>query len=360
MQYVTVKGKTLRQILEDWQYHLSRSPVAVLSILVLTIFLAEAVIMGFLHLVPGLPRWLESWLDSTLLIIVLYPGLIFLVKRPFLFNVRDREQLEQRVDTRTAELVKANRELRQMVAAHMRAEEELKSSREQLRNLSAGLQSLLEEERARISREIHDELGQSLTALKFDLSSVGSRMGPDQTVLVEKTKSMMKLVDSTINTVRKISRDLRPGLLDDLGLAAAIAWQAKEFRLRTEIPCKITIAPENMTVDPERSTAIFRILQEALTNIVRHAGATNVEVALEDINGMLHLEVKDDGRGITKEQISGSKSLGLIGIRERVLRLRGKILIYGSPNAGTVVWVAIPSMETREDVPSTRFMVTTT
>jgi len=115
-----------------------------------------------------------------------------------------------------------------------------------------------------------------------------------------------------------------------------------------------------MTVDRERSTAIFRILQEALTNIVRHAGATNVEVALEDINGMLHLEVRDDGRGITKEQISGSKSLGLIGIRERVLRLGGKFLIYGSPNAGTVVWVAIPSMETREDVPSTRFMVTTT
>ncbi|MGB3097558.1 MAG: sensor histidine kinase [Candidatus Deferrimicrobiaceae bacterium] len=369
MQYETVKGKTLDQLLGGWKSRLLQSPVAVLSALVLTIFTAEAAIMGLLHLIPSLPRWLESWLDSSLLIIVLYPWLIFLVKRPFLFHIKEREHLEQRVEERTSELVKANRELRQMVAAHKRAEEELKSSREQLRNLSARLQSLMEEERARISREIHDELGQSLTALKFDLSSVGSRMGPDQTLLVEKTKSMMKLVDSTINTVRKISRELRPGLLDDLGLAAAIAWQAKEFRIRTGIPCKVFIAPEDMAVDPERSTAIFRILQEALTNIVRYAGATNVEVTLEDRDGLLRLEVKDDGRGITKEQISGSKSLGLIGIRERVLQLGGKVLIDGSPNAGTVVWVAIPtpgarvdnpSMETREDVLSTSSMVTTT
>ena len=357
MENVAGERKILGKLLEGWQNRLLQSPVGVISALVLTIFIADAVIMGLLHSIPGLPNVAESWFHSALLIVVLYPWLIFLVKRPFLFHIQEREQLEQRVDTRTGELVKANRELRQMVAAYRRAEEELKSSREQLRNLSAGLQSLLEEERARISREIHDELGQSLTALKFDLSSVGSRMGPDQTVLVEKTKSMMKLVDSTINTVRKISRDLRPGLLDDLGLAAAIAWQAKEFRIRTGIPCNVAIAPENMAVDSERSTAIFRILQEALTNIVRHAVATKVEANLEDRDGMLTLEVRDNGRGITQEQASGSKSLGLIGIRERVRRLGGEVLINGSPYEGTVIRVTIPSTGTRGDAPSTGSMV---
>ena len=356
-----VRGKVLGGRRGNLKGRLFQSPVAVLCALVLTIFLAEAAIMSLLHRFPGLPKWMESIMDSSLLILVLYPWLIFLVKRPFLFHIKGREQMEHRVEERTAELVRANRELRQAVAAHRAAEEELNRSREQLRNLSAKLESVLEEERTRISREIHDELGQSLTALKFDLSSVGSRIAPGQTPLVEKMKSMMDLVDSTIKAVQKISRELRPGLLDDLGLAAAIAWQAKEFRKRTGIPCEAVISPENGTVDPERSTTIFRIFQEGLTNVARHSRATKVDVILEERAGMLSLEVRDNGKGITEEQISGSKSLGLIGIRERVRRWDGEVLIHGSPGAGTVIRVTIPvarsrvfvsSMETIGTIPS--------
>ncbi len=353
MQYVAVKGKTLGQLLGGWKSRLLQSPVAVLSALVLTIFTAEAAIMGLLHLIPNLPKWLESWLDSTLLIIVLYPWLIFLVKRPFLFHIEEREQLEQHVEERTAELLKVNKDLGRAVSAHMRAEEELLHSRAQLQNLSAGLQSLLEEERTRISREIHDELGQSLTALKFDLSAMGKKLPEGQKLLAEKTGSMVKLVDSIIKAVQRISLELRPGLLDDLGLVTAIEWQAKEFHKRTGIPCRVVLFPRDMDIDPERSTAIFRIFQEALTNIVRHAVATKVEANLEDRDGMLTLEVGDNGRGITEEQASGSKSLGLIGIRERVRRLGGEVLIDGSPHAGTVIRVTIPSTGLRVDVPST-------
>ena len=360
MQYDSVKGKAIGQLLGGRISRLLQSPVAVLSALVLTIFIAEAAIMGLLHLVPGLPRVVESWLDSTLLIIVLYPWLIFLVKRPFLFHIEEREQLEQRVEERTAELLNVNKDLRRSVSAHMRAEEELLHSRAQLQNLSAGLQSLMEEERTRISREIHDELGQSLTALKFDLSAMGKKLPEDQTLLTENTGAMVKLVDSIIKAVQRISLELRPGLLDDLGLVAAIEWKAKKFHQRTGIPCRVILDPRDMDIDPERSTAIFRIFQEALTNIVRHAVATKVEANLEDRDGMLTLEVGDNGRGITEEQASGSKSLGLIGIRERVRRLEGEVLIDGSPHAGTVIRVNIPSTGTRVDVPSTGSLVITT
>ncbi|MDX1815380.1 MAG: PAS domain-containing sensor histidine kinase, partial [Thermodesulfobacteriota bacterium] len=267
---------------------------------------------------------------------------------------RAHDDLERRVGERTAELVKANDDLRQAVSAHMRAEEELWHYREQLQNLSAGLQALLEEERTRISREIHDELGQSLTALKFDLSAMGKHLPEGQAPLAGKTEAMVTLVDSILNTVKKISRELRPGVLDDLGLATAIEWQAKEFHGRTGIPCRVALFPRDMDIDRERSTAIFRIFQEALTNIVRHAGATKVEANLEERDGRLTLEVRDNGNGISKEQASGSKSLGLIGIRERVRRLKGEVLIDGSPLAGTVIRVTIPGAGARADVPSAR------
>ncbi len=253
------------------------------------------------------------------------------------------EDLERRAEERTAELLKTNRELRQAIAASRMTEEELTTSRMQFRNLSEKLRTALEEERTRISREIHDELGQSLTALKFDLAATGNLVAAGQTELAEKTKSMILFVDSILTTVKKISREMRPGMLDDLGLVAAIEWQAREFQERTKIPCEVVVAPEEMTVDPERSTAIFRIFQEVLTNITRHAGATNVEVTLGYRDGAATLEVRDNGRGITREEMSGSKSLGILGMRERARWWGGEVQFEGSPGAGTVVTVTVPA-----------------
>jgi signal transduction histidine kinase len=222
------------------------------------------------------------------------------------------------------------------------AHEELRTSQMELRNLSLYLQTAREEERTRIAREIHDELGQTLTALKMDLSWLKKRLGPEQDSLDAKTATMERLIDATIQTVQRLSGELRPGLLDDLGLAAAMEWQAGEFEKRSGIPCRVQVSPEEITLDRDRSTAVFRIFQEALTNVARHAGATEVAVSLKQREARVNLTVVDNGRGITEKEISSSKSFGLLGIRERVLFLGGDVVIEGRPKKGTTVRVAIP------------------
>ena len=168
------------------------------------------------------------------------------------------------------------------ITERKKAEEQLKGSTEQLRALSAHLQSVREEERTLISREIHDELGQELTGLKMDLSWLVKRLSKNQKSLISKTESMLKLVDSTIQTVRRISSELRPGVLDDLGLIAAIEWQAQDFENRTGITCDFSSSVEEIGLDRDRSTAVFRIFQETLTNVSRHAKATRVKISLEE------------------------------------------------------------------------------
>lgn len=233
---------------------------------------------------------------------------------------------------------------KQLEEERKQVEEELIKSGEVLRNLFAHLQSVREEERTRISLEIHDELGQALTALKMDLYWLDNKLppGPDRKSLRKKSQSMLKLLDKTIQTVKRISTDLRPGLLDDLGLVAAIEWQADEFQKHTGIECKLTVKPEDITIDQEMATAIFRIFQETLTNVARHAKATIVRTTLKEADNRIILEVKDNGIGITKEQIQDFKSLGLIGIRERVYPFKGNISIGGIAGKGTTVKVTIP------------------
>ena len=228
------------------------------------------------------------------------------------------------------------------ITERKKAEEELKSSQEQLRNLTAHLQSVREEERMFIAREMHDELGQALTALKMDLSWLDNRLPKDQKSLLEKTKSMSKLADATLQTVKRISTELRPGLLDDLGLPAAIEWQAEEFQTRTGIKCEITVDPEDIILDKDRSTAIFRIFQETLTNVARHAKATKVKVGLKEKAGKIELKVRDNGKGITEKQVSDPKSFGLIGIKERAYYLDGKVVIKGLQDKGTTLTIRIP------------------
>ena len=224
-------------------------------------------------------------------------------------------------------------------------EEELGRSYQQLRNLSRHLQSIREEESKRIAREIHDELGQALTALKMDLSWLTSRLPeslPDRRILLDKTRAMTSLIDKTIKTVQKISAELRPGLLDDLGLIPAIEWQCQEFQNRTGIECEVDFDSEVIDLSPDLSTAIFRVFQEALTNAVRHSRATRIQVSLKNNPDWLVLQIGDNGIGIPEQAIDSADSLGIMGMRERLIPFGGSLLIAGDANRGTTLTLSLP------------------
>ena len=255
---------------------------------------------------------------------------------------RAKELLELRVEQRTAVLTRVNQELRTEIAERERIEEQLRSSLDQLRALGARLQSVREEERTSISREIHDELGQACTAIKMDLALIGRRLTQKQTRLRAKVDSAIQLVDTTIVTLRRIASELRPRTLDDLGLAAALESQAQEFEGRTGIPCSVTLPQERLTLDADRSTAIFRIFQESLTNVARHAHATRVKARLEKGNDRLIFQVFDNGIGFDPAETKERKSLGLVGMQERALLLNGHLKVEGRPGAGTTLTLTIP------------------
>ncbi len=237
------------------------------------------------------------------------------------------------------------------ITERTQAERDLEASREELRNLSVHQQTVREEERTRIAREIHDELGQSLTALKMDLSWLKNRLPPALKPLHLKARQMEQLADTTIEAVRRISTELRPGLLDDLGLAAAIEWQAEDFQNRSGIACEARLEAGEMELDRDLATALFRIFQETLTNIARHAGATRVGVLLDRDGERIVLTVTDNGRGITKKQIDDGRSFGIIGMRERAHLWGGDLHISGSREEGTTVRVSIPM---RQPAPGSR------
>jgi len=253
-----------------------------------------------------------------------------------------KELLELRVEQRTAVLSRVNHEMRTEIAERQRAEEDLRESRDQLRALAARLQSVREEERTYIAREIHDELGQACTAIKMDLALIGRKLTKRQTKLLAKVASSTQLVDSAIVTLRKIASELRPRTLDDLGLPAALEAQAQEFESRTGIQCSVTLPPEPLMLDKDRSTAIFRIFQESLTNVARHAHATRVEARLRRENNRIIFQVSDNGAGFDPEVAKASKSLGLVGMQERALLLNGEFKTEGVPGSGTTMTLTIP------------------
>lgn len=223
-----------------------------------------------------------------------------------------------------------------------KGEAELRASSEQLRELSQFLESVREEERTKMAREIHDELGQILTALKIELSWLTRRFPQEQGLLLEKTEAMSELIDGAIRTVKRISSELRPGVLDDLGLADAVEWQTQEFGKLTDINVRFSARPENIVLDRDRSTAIFRVCQEALTNIARHADATRVSVSLREGPDRVSLKITDNGRGIEESQIQNPRAFGLIGMRERARYWGGEVKISRGAEKGTVVAVSIP------------------
>lgn len=228
------------------------------------------------------------------------------------------------------------------ITAQKKAQEDLERSRQDLRNLSVHLQSVREEESTRVARKIHDELGQSLTALQMDLSWLENKLPAGNESVREKAHSMSALVDSTIESVHKITMELRPSMLDDLGLPAAIEWQAGDFQKRSGIRCQAHIKCGEGAIGKELATAIFRIFQETLTNIARHAKATQCRVALTESEKELCLEVTDNGIGITQWQIDDPRSFGMIGMRERAHLWGGTVHVRNAKPSGTTVRVIIP------------------
>ncbi len=226
------------------------------------------------------------------------------------------------------------------------AQEERQHSVEQLRALAARLQSVREEERKRVAREIHDQLGQALTAIKIDLTALIRELPADLKYQSRRTSSVLKLMDETIQSVRRISTELRPGILDDLGLVAAVEWAGEEFEARTGTKCRLDLPEDSIPIDPERATAVFRIFQETLTNVARHADASEIEVRLAKEDGDLTLEVHDNGRGINEDRLSRGESLGILGMRERALLLGGEFSISGTQGKGTTVRVRMPEPAT--------------
>jgi PAS domain S-box-containing protein len=255
---------------------------------------------------------------------------------------KTKELLELRIAQRTAVLTRVNQELRTEIAERVRAEEQLKTSLDRLRALAARLQSVREEERTSISREIHDELGQACTAIKMDLALIGRRLTKKQTQLRAKVDSALQLADNMIGTLRRIASELRPRTLDDLGLPAALESQAQEFESRTGIRCTVSLPQERLALDADRSTAVFRVFQESLTNVARHAHATQVEARLKSANDQLIFQVFDNGRGFDPHEAKTHKSLGLMGMQERAFLLNGDLKIEGAPGAGTTLTLTIP------------------
>jgi PAS domain S-box-containing protein len=218
----------------------------------------------------------------------------------------------------------------------------------QLRALFGYIERVREDERTGIAREIHDELGQALTAIKIDLSWIAQRLpagDPERNAsLIDKLAEMARMTDETIDCVRRISSELRPGVLDDLGLLAAIEWQAEEFERRTGTECTVESNLTDSRLDRNLSTAVFRAFQEALTNVTRHARASRVDVRLIDDRLRLRLQVQDNGRGMATQAISSPRSLGLIGMRERARRLGGSVTITSEAGRGTLVVVDVPHL----------------
>lgn len=226
------------------------------------------------------------------------------------------------------------------------AQRALEESRTRLRALGVYRQQVLEEERRRIAREIHDELGQTLTALKMDVTWIEKRLGEGKEAERERLASMSGLVDATIQSVKRISSELRPGLLDDLGLPAALEWLAQQFERRSGVRTVARVTPRDLKVSGELATALFRVAQEATTNVARHASASRVDIILSENEMGVVMEIVDDGVGVDAQRLKTPHSFGLIGIRERLYPFGGIVSIERRQQGGTRLVARIPAKVT--------------
>jgi PAS domain S-box-containing protein len=258
------------------------------------------------------------------------------------------DELEKRVVERTAQLVESNKSLKQEIVKRTTIGEELKKSRERLRNLTKHLQKTREQERAFLSRELHDDLGQTLTGMKMDIRWIERRLPEDSPLILERLHSIVMLIDDAILSVQRISMALRPPALDDFGLSEAIKLALTNFEKNTNITCKFISKPQQIVLNKEISIEIFRIFQEVFTNITRHADAKNVTILLQNSGDKLIMEVMDDGRGIAKKAIMNQKSIGLTGMRERAYAIEGNLTIIGIKGQGTKITLSVPLNEGKE------------
>lgn len=230
------------------------------------------------------------------------------------------------------------------------AAEEIENSREQLRALSLRQQNLREAEQKRIALEIHDELGQSLTGIKMSVHllkrQINESNGNSSKISAsEKLNELLKMIDATVVSVRRIATELRPAILDDFGLIAAIEWQAREFEKRTQIPCLLKSNVENLDLNSESTIAVFRIFQETLTNIIRHAEASFVKVNFESTEEEIVMRVEDNGKGIDFNEMQKRHSLGILGMQERARLIGAGLKIFEGKKGGTTVELIIPNTE---------------
>jgi signal transduction histidine kinase len=252
------------------------------------------------------------------------------------------DTLEKRVQERTEELAAANQRLQQEIKERINTAQVNERLLQQVRNLASYQQSMVEEERTRIARELHDEFGQVLTGMKMETSWLSKQIPDQDTPVAQGLKRISHYLDETIQLVRRVAHELRPGVLDELGLLAALEWSVQEFASRTGIHCKLDLQSEVSTFGRDIDTTVFRICQEALTNIARHAQAGEAKITLNKTPTHIEFNVQDNGKGITQEQITGAKSFGIMGMRERVRIWDGEISFTSQPGQGTTVQIRIP------------------
>jgi signal transduction histidine kinase len=293
-------------------------------------------------------RGLSGGICIVLAVIVVAVVLSRMIERPLASLVTAAELARRGVNAAAMtgegprEVVTLAQSFNDMVAVRARSQQRAHDDEKKLKALSDRLLVVQEEERSRIARELHDDLGQSLTALKMDVIGLLERPQP---VSGESpiARRILRTLDATVTSVQRISSELRPSMLDDLGLVATLEYEARVFEERTGIECELSL-PAIVEVETNTATAIFRIVQEALTNVARHSDATRVEIRLRERANELLLEIRDDGRGVTTAQVLDPFSLGLIGIRERADLIGGTVLFEGVPERGTIVSVRIPRL----------------
>jgi signal transduction histidine kinase len=232
--------------------------------------------------------------------------------------------------------------LRESEAKWRYSEGKFRAASERLQNLTRHLQDAGEKERTRLAHELHDELGQTLTAMKMDIAWILSKLPEGENALRARVADLAKLSDYTLKSVRRLSQEMRPGVLDDLGLSAALEWLTAEFSERTGTRCRVESIIDESRLTKAQVTALFRIVQESLTNVSRHSAATEIAVTLEQTGEAIILRVMDNGRGIREDEIRGGRSLGLLGMHERAAAAGGSSTIVGTPGQGTTVTVTIP------------------